>query len=504
MSNRPGTKPGRVVPGSRIMRSLVRSLPAWSVVFAFAAATARAQVLPEIEDGIQKIAARASAGIWLVEAEPDQAKFKLTPPTGSSYRYIKRGVAFAWDAENGLLITTHSTVSDTRGGTVTLVQRERRLEAKIVGSDAETDVAVLKVGTGDLNRVLPLGASAALKAGAFAVVLGPDLVPLRLSPGWVNHVDMRLTGYREPLLVVNVAVDAGAAGTPVIGSDGRVMGMVYGGGFGRPAVSWSLVQKTPTRSVLNAIAEPERLANGQPGTKFVIRMSQAQAAAGGAVAGQASTSLQIQVSSDGTPQIVLFGNGKEMVCDSLVRTNAGAGGIEWMDIGFGNSPSTAMIGGSGPPAYVIPIDTVRGVLEDLKSHKQVKRGQLGVVLMDAVAGPGKPTGALVYKLVDAGPAATAGIRAGDVIVSAAGKPVPDAGELFRTIRSRRDGDTVEMICVGADGNRRTCLVKISTLTVWASDPNLRAVDPAAAQKDAPKQKADPVVKKNPEPQRDEK
>jgi S1-C subfamily serine protease len=434
----------------------------WLVV-ALAAGGASAQVLPEIEDSIQKIAARASSAVWLVEAEPDPAKFKLSPAASSAYRYIKRGAAFAWEAE-GLLITAHSVVSDTRGGTVTLAQRDRRLEAAIVGSDAETDVALLKVGTGQLGRVLPLGASEAIKAGAFALVLGPDLVPLRLSPGWVNHVEMRLPGYRESLLVVNTAVDAGAAGTPVIGSDGRVMGVVYAGGFGRPAVSWSLVHRTPNRTIINAVPEPQRRADGQQ--DFVVKMHVSGTAAG-AVGGaaQSAPGLQVQVKSDGTPQIVVHGNGREVVVDALKLT---AGGVEWMDIGFGNSPATAMIGGSGPPTYVVPVDVVRGVLDDLKAHKQVRRGQLGVVLMDAVAGSGKPGGALVYRIVEGGPAEKAGIKAGEVIVAAGGKTVADSGELIRCTRARRDGDSVEMIVLAADGKTRTCTVRLAPLSVWAA------------------------------------
>jgi S1-C subfamily serine protease len=484
------------------MREIARiSIVVFSAV-ALSAPAALAQVLPEIEDAVQKIAARAGAGVWLVEAEPDAAKFKLTPPAGGAYRYVKRGVAFAWDAEAGLLITSHSVVSDARlGSTVVLAQRDRRIDAQVLGTDAETDVALLKVGTGQLSRVLPLGAAGA-KTGAFAVALGPDLVPLRLSQGWVNHTDMRLPGYREPLVVINIAVDAGAAGTPVFGSDGRVMGMIYAGGFGRPAVSWTLVQKSAGRAVINAVAEPHRRADGQQ--EFVVRMpgssgGVAIGVAGAAAAGQVG--LTIQVRPDGSPQIVLQGNGRDQIVTDLKQA---AGGVEWTDIGFGNSPATAMIGGSGPPAYVVPVEVIRGVLDDLRNHKQVRRGQLGVILMDSPATTARAGGALVYRIIEGGPAATAGIKAGDVVVSVAGKSIPDAGELIRTVRSRRDGDSVDITVLSADGKPRTCSVRLSALSVWAAgaDPNLR---PAGAENGnaRPVQKAE-IPPKKAEPQQGDK
>jgi serine protease Do len=85
--------------------------------------------------------------------------------------------------------------------------------------------------------------------------------------------------------------------------------------------------------------------------------------------------------------------------------------------------------------FVLPVDVVRRVLPMLEKEGKVARAWIGIYIgkLDAkrakLLGLKKPGGALVTGLVPQGPAARAGVRRGDVIISFAGKPITAASEL---------------------------------------------------------------------------
>ncbi|MGH6712457.1 MAG: Do family serine endopeptidase, partial [Bradyrhizobium sp.] len=107
-------------------------------------------------------------------------------------------------------------------------------------------------------------------------------------------------------------------------------------------------------------------------------------------------------------------------------------------------------GGSVGIAFSIPASTVKSVVAQLKDKGSVARGWIGVqiqpVTLDIADGLGlkKAEGALVAEPQTNGPAAKAGIEAGDVITSVNGEPVKDARELARTIGGLAPGAAVKL------------------------------------------------------------
>lgn len=79
-----------------------------------------------------------------------------------------------------------------------------------------------------------------------------------------------------------------------------------------------------------------------------------------------------------------------------------------------------------------------------------KRAYLGVSLVDLTDelrdhfGAPKDAGLLVSSVEDDSPAAKAGIRVGDIIVSIDGKDVESSGDLRRGLREKKEGDTVRV------------------------------------------------------------
>ncbi len=96
-------------------------------------------------------------------------------------------------------------------------------------------------------------------------------------------------------------------------------------------------------------------------------------------------------------------------------------------------------GGSVGIGFAIPAAIAKRVVAELKEHGHVERGWLGVriqaVSPDIAEGLGldKPRGALVSEVTKGSPAAKAGLRQGDVILSYDGKAVGDLRTLTRAV-----------------------------------------------------------------------
>jgi Do/DeqQ family serine protease len=96
-------------------------------------------------------------------------------------------------------------------------------------------------------------------------------------------------------------------------------------------------------------------------------------------------------------------------------------------------------GGNMGIGFAVPIDTARGVMEQLIRGGKVKRGFIGVdprdlnaELVESLALPVK-SGVLITGVLNDGPAAKGGVRPGDVVVRVGDKPVANSAELLAAV-----------------------------------------------------------------------
>ncbi|MEJ7797024.1 MAG: trypsin-like peptidase domain-containing protein [Solirubrobacteraceae bacterium] len=107
--------------------------------------------------------------------------------------------------------------------------------------------------------------------------------------------------------------------------------------------------------------------------------------------------------------------------------------------------------------FAIPIDAAKEILEQLKSGEQIERPYLGVKTSNAETG----TGAVVRDVVRGAPAAEAGLRVGDRVVSVSGSPVQESADISATIAKAEPGDEVK-IGVRRGEDERALTVKLGT------------------------------------------
>jgi serine peptidase DegS len=120
-------------------------------------------------------------------------------------------------------------------------------------------------------------------------------------------------------------------------------------------------------------------------------------------------------------------------------------------------PSTEGIG------FAIPVDLVRGVVDQIKQHGRVIRGYMGLLPDDLTdserraQGIEDGTGIILMEVYDGGPAAAADLRVGDIIVRMNDAPIYSRREALLISASTAPGDPVAVTGI-RDGERFTTTV----------------------------------------------
>lgn len=163
------------------------------------------------------------------------------------------GTGFIISAD-GYILTNHHVIEGADDIHVQLTDR-RELPAKLIGSDAETDVALLKVDESRLPAVR-LGESATLKPGQWVVAIGsPFGFDHSVTAGIVSAVgrSSQIAGQQYvPFIQTDVAINRGNSGGPLLDIDGKVVGInsqIFSNTGGFMGVSFAIPIETAMRSV---------------------------------------------------------------------------------------------------------------------------------------------------------------------------------------------------------------------------------------------------------------
>ena len=131
--------------------------------------------------------------------------------------------------------------------------------------------------------------------------------------------------------------------------------------------------------------------------------------------------------------------------------NPGNSGGPLLDIsGRAVGINTAVISSAHGIGFAIAIDEAKPIVQALIAHGRIERASLGVTAVTVTPQIAWANdlpieqGALVIGLDEGGPAASAGLAEGDVVVAFGGRPVADLHHLHEALVRRRAGDAVEL------------------------------------------------------------
>jgi serine protease Do len=218
---------------------------------ALAPADVGAQARPQAAARPPAAAADPAAGLLALDAQLDALSRRVAPsvvqvlasgytstPTTLLARGEASGSGVIVDAA-GWIVTNAHVVENARSVRVDLLQpsaapgggsilrpRSRRVPARVVGLDAETDVAVLKVEESGLPA-LELGDSEALRQGQLVMAFGSPLgLENSASLGVVSAVARQLKP-DDPMIYVqtDASINPGNSGGPLVDAAGRMVGL---------------------------------------------------------------------------------------------------------------------------------------------------------------------------------------------------------------------------------------------------------------------------------------
>ena len=134
------------------------------------------------------------------------------------------GSGFIIDSD-GYVVTNHHVIKDADEIIVRLKDR-RELKATVVGSDARSDIALLKVEADNLP-VVNIGSSSNLKVGSWVMAIGsPFGFDHSVSVGVVSALGRTLPSESYvPFIQTDVAINPGNSGGPLFNLDGEVIGI---------------------------------------------------------------------------------------------------------------------------------------------------------------------------------------------------------------------------------------------------------------------------------------
>jgi serine protease Do len=293
---------------------------------------------------VQQKASRADQRQPGPEEIPEELRRFFEFPGGPPFDQERMGMGSGFIISSDGYILTNNHVVEGADSVLVRMSDRREFDAKVVGTDPRSDLALLRIDASDLP-MLTLASNDDLEVGEWVLAIGsPFGLDYSVAAGIVSAKGRSLPTERNenyvPFIQTDVAINPGNSGGPLFNLDGEVVGV--------------------------------------------------------------------------------------------------------------NSQIFTRSGGSIGLSFAIPASVARNVVDQLKENGRVTRGWLGVTIQDVDKnlaesfGLKRPGGALVAEVSKDGPAAKAGVRSGDIIVTFDGKPIPASADLPHLVGLVAPGTTVQL------------------------------------------------------------
>ncbi|MGP9767516.1 DegQ family serine endoprotease [Halomonas sp. AOP13-D3-9] len=342
-------------------------------------------------------------------------------------------------SEDGYVMTNAHVVQDADEILVRLNDR-RELSAEVVGSDPQTDVALLKIDANDLPT-LNLGDSDELKVGEWVAAIGsPFGFDHSVTAGIVSAINRTLPrDAYVPFIQTDVAINPGNSGGPLFNLDGEVVGInsqifTRSGGF--MGVSFAIPINV-AMDVAEQLREDGRVNRGWLGVMIQpvsddLAESFGMERANGALIADLDPEGPAAQGGLQAGDVILEVNGEEVERSSSLPRLIGKGApgteVELTLMRDGEQLTESVELGSWPDA--------EQQTAQASSNNQARLGVMVAEIDDAMREQLNIPGGVIVRQVESGSvAAEAGIRSGDVLVSIDHRSVSSSDELVEIVEA---------------------------------------------------------------------
>ncbi|MGQ0530800.1 MAG: DegQ family serine endoprotease [Panacagrimonas sp.] len=386
---------------------------------------------------------------FLEEHAPDAGEEGGPPetaePLGSGF--------ILWD--DGYVLTNYHVVQDASEVIVRLLDR-REFTAKIVGYDPPTDVALLKIEAKGLQAV-KIGDSDKLRPGQWVFAIGsPFSFDYSVTAGIVSAKGRNLQSEQYvPFIQTDVAINPGNSGGPLFNLDGEVVGInsqIYSQSGSFQGVSFSIPIDVAAK-VARQLRDRGKVTRGWLGVVVQevdrnLAQSFGMDKPGGALVAKVMPGSPAEESGIRAGDVILSFNEQALPTSS----------------------SLPPLVGSVDPGDVVPLQVVRegkaiefkveiGTLEEtppelaqvvprIEPHTP-RNAPLGLVVSGLTSEERRAlrvlSGGVRVEQVLPGPAAAAGIRPGDVILSLSGQEIDSTARFAEVVQRLSPGSTVPVL-----------------------------------------------------------
>ncbi|MDR2013840.1 MAG: DegQ family serine endoprotease [Rhodanobacter sp.] len=359
-------------------------------------------------------------------------------------------------SQDGYVLTNNHVVEGADQVTVRLSDR-RELDAKVIGTDAQYDIALLKLNATDLP-VVSIGDSNNVKAGQWVVAIGsPFGFDHSVTAGIVSAIGRNFGGADQqyvPFIQTDVPINRGNSGGPLFNMAGQVIGInsqIFSNTGGFMGVSFAI----PIDIAMNAVEQIKtngRVSRGMIGVQIQsIDRTNAKALGlpriGGALVNKVTPDSGADKAGVQVGDVILAFAGHDIARSEDLPPLVGSSKP--------GSKADLMIWRDGK-TLTLPV-TVGELPTDKKTLASATRGgapaaaanPLGIVVEELTADQRKQLGiddaqGVVVTRINAA-ARRSALAPGDVILMAGRKPVKSVSDFNASVKDAKPGDSVMLL-----------------------------------------------------------
>jgi len=422
-----------------------------------AAAVTKTSDIPMVPANFSELAEKVRPGVVNIQVVkrvknagfefPFPFRIPENPHGGPEQQGVGSGFVISAD---GYILTNNHVVHEATEIKVKLADR-KEYDAKVVGRDLKTDLALLKAEGASGLHALQLGDSDSLKVGNWVVAVGsPFGLEQTVTAGIVSAKGRVIgSGPYDNFIQTDASINPGNSGGPLLNMEGEVVGIntaIFSQSGGNVGIGFA-IPVNMAKEIAPQLKEKGHVTRGWLGVGIQKITPELAKSFGlkeekGALVSQVVKGGPADKGGLETGDVIVEFDGKK-VSDSneLPRMVA--------SIPIGKAVSVKVLRAGSLVDREVKIGEMEEQKEEVASVSTRKPLGMSVqnITPEIAKGLGlkSETGILVARVVPGSPAAKANIRSGDVIQQVNKKPVKDVEDFKQQIENAKDQETILLL-----------------------------------------------------------